>query len=125
MTVDTAYRWRKQLVWGILLIAVGCVLLLERADIIEIDLNIGQLWRYWPWLLVISGVTKIIPPTTPRYFLGGMWEIFFAGWWYVSFNRIWGWGFGETWPALVIAAGFGMLLRPLLDNIFASNKEQQ
>jgi hypothetical protein len=125
MTVDTAYRWRKQLVWGILLIAVGCVMLLERADIIEIDLNIGQLWRYWPWLLVISGVTKIIPPTTPRYFLSGMWEIFFASWWYVSFNRLWGWGFGETWPALVVAAGVGMLLRPLLDNIFVSNKEQQ
>ena len=125
MTVDTAYRWRKQLVWGILLIAVGCVMLLERADIIEIDLDIAQLWRYWPWLLVISGVTKIIPPTTPRYFLSGMWEIFFAGWWYVSFNRIWGWGFGETWPALVVAAGVGMLLRPLLDNIFVSNKEQQ
>jgi hypothetical protein len=49
----------------------------------------------------------------------GLWEIFFAGWWYVSFNHIWGLGFGETWPALLVAWGIGMLLRPLLDNIFA------
>jgi hypothetical protein len=28
-------------------------------------------------------------------------------------------GFGETWPALLVAWGIGMLLRPLLDNIFA------
>lgn len=125
MTVDIAYRWRKQLVWGILLIAIGCVMLLERADIIDFDLDVTRIWIYWPWLLVISGVTKIIPPTTPRYFLNGMWEIFFAGWWYVSYERIWGWGFGETWPALVVAAGVGMLLRPLLDNIFVSNKEPQ
>ncbi|MYM67959.1 hypothetical protein GTP45_14125 [Pseudoduganella sp. FT55W] len=124
MNVETAYRWRTQLVWGLALIAVGTAVLLERADLLELDINWAQAWRYWPWLLVISGVTKIIPPTTPRYFLNGCWEIFFAGWWYVSFNRIWGWGFGETWPALLVAWGVGLLLRPLLDNIFASIKEQ-
>ena len=125
MNVETAYRWRQQLVWGILLIAVGCAVLAERAGYLELDIHWVQLWRYWPWLLVISGVTKIIPPTTPRYLLNGLWEIFFAGWWYVSFNRIWGWGFGETWPALLVAWGVGMMLRPLLDNIFASAKEQK
>lgn len=124
MNVETAYQWRKQLVWGLALIAVGSAVLLERVDLLELDINWVQIWRYWPWLMVISGITKIIPPTTPRYLLNGLFEIFFAGWWYVSFNRIWGWGFGETWPALLVAWGIGMLLRPLLDNIFASTKEQ-
>lgn len=124
MNVETAYRWRTQLVWGLALIAVGTAVLLERADMLELDINWTQIWRYWPWLLVISGIIKIIPPTSPRYFLNGLWEFFFAGWWYVSFNRIWGWGFGETWPALLVAWGVGLLLRPLLDNIFASVKEQ-
>jgi hypothetical protein len=125
MNVETAYRWRQQLVWGMALIAVGCGVLAERAGYLEFDIHWVQLWRYWPWLLVISGLTKIIPPTTPRYLLTGLWEIFFAGWWYVSFNRIWGWGFGDTWPALLVAWGVGMLLRPLLDNIFASVKERK
>jgi len=123
MSIYTAYRWRQQIVWGTGLIIAGCVLLLDRADIIELDFNPMNFWRWWPWLLVISGLTKIIPPTTPRYFLSGLWEMFFAGWWYVSFNHIWGWGFGETWPALVVATGVGMLLRPLLDNIFAATRE--
>ncbi|OEZ60740.1 MULTISPECIES: LiaI-LiaF-like domain-containing protein [unclassified Duganella] len=123
MSIHTAYRWRQQMVWGLALIAAGCVLLLDRADIIDIDFNIMSLWRWWPWLLVISGLTKIIPPTTPRYFLNGCWEIFFAGWWYVSFNHVWGLDFGGTWPALVVACGIGMLLRPLLDNAFPSIKE--
>ena len=125
MSIHTAYRWRQQMVWGMALVAAGTVLLLDRFDIIELDFNPLNFWRWWPWLLVISGVTKIIPPTTPRYFLNGLWEIFLAAWWYVSFNHIWGLGFGETWPALVVACGIGLLLRPLLENISASIKEQK
>ena len=125
MNVETVYKWRQQLVWGVALIAVGVAVLLQRADLIDIDIHFGDIWRYWPWLLVISGVTQIIPPTTPAYLLSGAWSIFFAGWWYVSFNRIWGWGFGDTWPALIVACGVGMLLRPLLENIYAAHKEQK
>lgn len=125
MNVETAYRWRQQLAWGIVLIAIGCAVLAERAGYLEINIHWVQLWRYWPWLLVIGGLIKIIPPTTPRFLLAGLGEIFFAGWWYVSFNRIWGWGFGETWPALLVAWGLGLMLRPLLDNVFASTKEQK
>lgn len=123
MGIHTAYRWRQQIVWGTALILAGCALLLDRAGIIEFDIVPAQLWRWWPSLLVISGLIKIIPPTTPRYFLSGLWEIFFAGWWYVSFNHLWGWGFAQTWPALVVACGLGMLARPVLDNIFPQPKE--
>ena len=125
MNVETVYKWRQQLVWGVGLIAVGVVVLLERAHMIDLDLRVSELWRYWPWLLVISGITQVIPPTTPAYFLSGLWSFFFAGWWYVSFNRIWGWGFGDTWPALIVACGVGLLLRPLLDNIFDNHQEQK
>ncbi|WP_348694064.1 DUF5668 domain-containing protein [Duganella fentianensis] len=124
MTVQTAYRWRKQMVWGIVMIAAGGALLLDQIELIQLEFNIAKLWRYWPWLLVISGVIKMIPPTTAKHFSNGLWEIFFAGWWYVSFNRIWGVGFGETWPALLIAWGVCLMVRPLLDNIHASIKEQ-
>lgn len=124
MTVHTAYRWRKQMIWGIAMIAAGGALLLDQIELIELNFNLAHLWRYWPWLLVISGIIKMIPPTTSKHFSNGLWEIFFAGWWYVSFNRIWGVGFGQTWPALLIAWGVCLMLRPLLDNIHASIKEQ-
>jgi hypothetical protein len=125
MNAEIAYQWRKQLVWGLLMIAVGCAFLLERAGYIDFDVDIMRLWRYWPWLVVMTGIIQIIPPTTPQYLLSGLANIFFAGWWYVSFNRVWGWGFGDTWPALIVAFGVGLLLRPLLDNIFAAAKEQK
>ncbi|MET0322913.1 MAG: DUF5668 domain-containing protein [Duganella sp.] len=125
MNVETAYNWRKQLAWGLAFIAVGGAVLLERAGMIDLDIHGRDLWRYWPWLLVISGVTQMVPPTTPAYVISGAWSIFFAGWWYVSFNHVWGWGFGDTWPALIVACGVGMLLRPLLENIFAAHRESK
>jgi hypothetical protein len=124
MNVETAFRWRKQLVWGLALIVTGTVILLAQADVLNLDLNPAHFWRWWPWLVVISGITKIIPPTNSRHFTNGMWEIFFAGWWYVSFNHLWGLGFGQTWPALLVAWGIGMMCRPLLDNILPPAKEQ-
>jgi hypothetical protein len=125
MNVEKADQWRRQLIWGLLLVVVGCAILLGRAGYLDFDIQWTRLWRYWPWLLVISGITQIIPPTTPRYLLSGLGSIFFAGWWYVSFNRVWGWGFGDTWPALIVACGLGMLLRPLLEKIVASSKARQ
>jgi hypothetical protein len=122
MNVERAYQWRKQLIWGVLLIVVGCAILLGRAGYLDIDIPWTRLWRYWPWLLVISGITQIIPPTTPHYLLSGLGSIFFAAWWYVSFNRLWGWDFGDTWPALIVACGVGMLLRPLLERFSISAK---
>lgn len=123
MNAEIAYQWRKQLVWGLMLIALGCAFLLERAGYIDFDVDIMHLWRYWPWLAVISGITQLIPPTSPKYVLGGLGSLFTAAWWYVSFYHIWGLGFGDTWPAVIIAFGVGLLLRPLLDNIFAAEKE--
>ena len=124
MKCDNDFHWRKQLVWGILFIAVGTMLLLDRAGLMQFDLDLAQIWHYWPWLLVALGLTQIVPPTTPRNLLNGLWHIFFAGWWYVSFERIWGWGSGDTWPALVVAMGVGILLRPMLNNYYANRKEQ-
>lgn len=120
---DGPYHWRKQLVWGLLIIAVGTLLLLDRTGLMDIDLDLARLWRYWPWLLVVLGVTQMIPPTTARQFTSGLWNIFFAAWWYCSFERIGGYGFGDTWPALLIAWGVCIVLRPVVGKIIASNQE--
>lgn len=124
MNVERAYQWRKQRIWGLLLVVVGVAILLGRAGYLDFDIKWTRLWRYWPWLLVISGITQIVSPTTPQYLLSGLGSIFIAAWWYVSFNHVWGWGFGDTWPALLVACGVGMLLRPLLEKISLSSKSR-
>lgn len=122
MKYETGSHWRRQLVWGMLLIVVGTLILLDRAGLLEMDFDVTRIWHYWPWLLVVFGVNNLIPPTTPRLFLNGLWKLFFAAWWYVSFEHIWGLGFDDTWPALIVAWGLGMVLRPVVQHVIASNR---
>ncbi|HAT33994.1 MAG TPA: hypothetical protein DCW29_25060 [Janthinobacterium sp.] len=119
MENDSRYYWRKQLLWGLLLIAVGAVFLLDRLDLLELD----QLWHYWPLLLVVFGVNKLLPPSSPRRILGGLWLIYFAAWYYVSFEGLWGLSFANSWPFLLIAWGAGLVLEPFLIKHAASNRE--
>ena len=123
MLDDVHFYWRKHLVWGLIFVALGVAVLLDQAGIITFELDLAQIWHYWPLPLALIGLAEIIPPTTPRYLLRGLWQIFLAAWWYVSFEHVWGLGFGQTWPALLVVSGMGMVARPLLDKRFIANKE--
>lgn len=122
--MGTGQRWRHHFLWGMLLIAFGVLVLLDRSGLLELDIDLHRIWHFWPLLLVLFGLAEMVPPTTPRYLLSGLWNIFFAAWWYVSFEHLWGLGFGDTWPALLIAWGLGLVLRPLLNSLFYPHKEQ-
>jgi len=125
MKRDLEQHWRRQLVWGLVLIFVGIVFLLDRFDMLDLDVDLGiaHIWHYWPVLVAVFGVSKMIPPTTPRLFLNGLGEVFFAAWWYVSFEHVWGLTFVDTWPALLIMWGIRIVLRPALEKQFLPQQE--
>jgi hypothetical protein len=119
---ENHYHRRKQLLWGLLLIVLGALFLLDRLELLDLDLR--RLWHYWPVLLVAFGINKMLAPTSARRILGGLWLIGFAAWYYVSFERLWGLSFATSWPLLLIGWGAGLVLEPLLNQHFAS-KEQR
>ena len=125
MTHEMNNHWRKQLVWGILLIVVGGLFLLDRLDMLDldIDLSLRHVWHYWPWLLVAFGVNDMIPPTSARLFMDGLWKICFAIWWYISFEQLWGLSFGDTWPALLILWGLGLMMQPLVRKHYTQREQ--
>jgi len=43
------------LVWGVILIVVGAIFLLEQFDIDLFD----QVWRFWPVILIVWGANKL------------------------------------------------------------------
>ena len=45
----------NSLVWGIILIIIGGVILLEQLDVDVFD----QVWRFWPVILIIWGANKL------------------------------------------------------------------
>jgi hypothetical protein len=105
-----ARHWRRQLIWGILLIVFGTGLLLDHLDIIEIH----SMQQYWPLLLSALGVAELIGATSGRKVRHGLWLIFLGGWVYISLQHIWGLSFQTSWPMLLVAWGIGLILTPLL-----------
>ena len=100
-----------------LLIATGAIILLDRLDMIYLH-DYYSLWHYWPVILVVFGLNKLLTPVSARQVLSGLWLIFFAAWWYVSYEELWNLSFYNSWPALLIAWGVGLVLEPLLNKHF-------
>lgn len=121
MDQGSSQQWRGQLVWGAVLIVGGVLLLLDQLNIVDVDLF--RLWTWWPALVAVFGAVKLVPPTTTRQVMNGLWLICFALWWTVSYDGIWGLSFWNSWPFLVIVMGAGLVLEPLLSRFLTSKKE--
>lgn len=106
----TSYRQRTQLLWGLFLIGVGALYLLDRLDMTDLY----TVWQYWPVFVAISGINKLLPGTTSKRIVSGLFEIFFAAWFYVAYQELWGLTLFNSWPLLIIAFGAGMMIEPLL-----------
>lgn len=102
---------RSQMAWGVLMICAGVAFLLDRTG----QLELHDLWRYWPVLLAIAGLSNLVPPTTPKLVLSGLSWIGLAAWFVVSMERLWGLGFHNSWPLLIILWGIKVVLKPVLE----------
>jgi hypothetical protein len=119
MNTQNSYVARKQIMWGLVLIAVGVVFLLERMDLVDV----GSVWHYWPLLVVASGVNQTIGYPSAREFSNGLWTVFIGLWLFAVFEGIFGLSFFNSWPLFLLMAGLQMILRPVLDRRFPHSKE--
>jgi hypothetical protein len=119
MTIHDSYHWRRQLVWGLLLIISGVAILLDRADLIDL----GSVWHYWPLLLVVAGVNRSIGYPSARDFIGGLWTAFIGIWLFANFEGLFGLTFANSWPLFVIVSGATVVLRPFAERRFNTNQE--
>lgn len=107
METRTGFRITPQVVLGLIIIAVGAILTLDRLDI----LYAREYLRYWPALLIIYGVSKFSQPAGSQ----GRWLgvlIAFVGTAllvdkldFLDF-RVW-----DFWPLILVAFGIALLWR--------------
>jgi hypothetical protein len=112
---NASYEWRRQLVWGLVVVGVGVALLLDSMQMIHVE----SMWHYAPLLLVIVGMNKMVGYPTARHFTSGLWEMILGLWLFAVFERMYGLTFGNSWPILVIAFGAKMALEPWIRARFA------
>lgn len=116
-----SHRQRRQVIWGLTLIAFGIAYLLQRDD----DTAVARLWLYWPWVLVAFGVNNMLPPTDGRRFVDGLSQVLFGAWFWITVEGWWGLTFSNSWPLLIVVGGLGMVLQPLANRYFPRRHEEQ
>ncbi|QNA88749.1 hypothetical protein G4G28_10000 [Massilia sp. Dwa41.01b] len=116
---DDNYTMRKQMMWGLVLIAVGTVFLLDRLDV----LDMRSLWHYWPLLLVVAGINQTIGYPSAREFRNGLWTVFVGLWLFAVFEGLLGLTFGNSWPLFILMGGLQMVLAPVIARRFPQSKE--
>ena len=103
------YGWRRQIVWGLLLVALGVGLFLDQVGMFDID----RLWHYWPLLLVLIGLNRMIGFPSARDFSSGLWTACVGVWLYLVFEEDFGLTFFNSWPVFIIISGVAMVLEPV------------
>ncbi|WP_426102017.1 LiaF transmembrane domain-containing protein [Massilia sp. TSP1-1-2] len=119
MKPETSYEWRKQLMWGVVLICFGLGIFLDQMNLVEFR----GMWHYSPLLLVVFGINKMIGYPTAKHFTSGLWELFIGLWIFAVFENMYGLTWGNSWPFVIIASGVTMVLEPIIRKRFAPNEE--
>ncbi|THC42552.1 LiaI-LiaF-like domain-containing protein [Massilia sp. Mn16-1_5] len=120
MSTERSYTARKQLMWGLVLIGLGVIFLLDRADLVDAS----TFWHYWPLLLVVAGINQTIGYPSAREFRSGLWTIFIGLWLFAVFEELFGLTFGNSWPLFLLMAGLQLVLAPLISRRFPATKEK-
>ena len=120
MGTEHSYTTRKQIMWGLVLIALGVIFLLDRMDILEAETR----WHYWPLLLVVAGINQTIGYPSARQFRNGLWTIFTGLWLFAVFENLFGLTFRNSWPLFLLMAGLQLVLAPLIARRFPQSKEK-
>jgi hypothetical protein len=107
MTPEAKKKMDGSMFVGILLLGIGALFLLNNLDFIYV----GRVWDYWPFILVALGIQKVVTAGSRDKVGSGLWLAFLGLWLFVSIQEIWDLGFRETWPALLIAWGVGIIWR--------------
>lgn len=124
MCNNNSYQRRRQVIWGLLVMLFGLVLLLDQLDMFDVS----RLWHYWPLLLVVLGLNRMIGSPNAREFTSGLWMTFIGLWLFAVFEEILGLTFYNSWPVFIIVSGVTMMLEPVVARRLQhreSNNEKQ
>ena len=120
MDTEQNYTTRKQIMWGLVLIALGVIFLLDRMNMVEAE----TLWHYWPLVMVVAGINQTIGYPSAREFKSGLWTTFVGLWLFAAQEQIFGLTYANSWPLFLLMAGLQLVLAPVIARRFPATKEK-
>jgi hypothetical protein len=118
MEHNDSYRWRRQLLWGLMLVGFGVAVFLDRMGITNVD----SLWHYWPLLMVVFGINRTIGYPTAHELAWGLWTALIGIWLFATMENLFGLNFHNSWPIAIIITGLTMALEPIAARRFRSRE---
>ena len=100
MTERHEGRATSHLIGGLVLIALGVLFLLQKADLFYL----GSLFEFWPLILVVMGIVKLSAGNYEER-KGGLWLLVIGCWLLLSSLEIFGLHYGSSWPLLLVGIG--------------------
>jgi len=102
-----------RLAWGLVLLVLGGVLLLERLGMFYLD----EYFRWWPFLvisgvLVTLGVLSLVSARANEQRRSALWLLALGGWFLLNALELFGFWFHNSWPLIILATGVIGLLYP-------------
>ncbi|HEY6390977.1 MAG TPA: DUF5668 domain-containing protein [Bryobacteraceae bacterium] len=107
-------RWRGRsglpgMLFGGMVVVFGLLMLLDNLNI----LRIYDLWRYWPVVVIILGVVKVLQTRSPSGYVWGGMAVLAGSLILLNNLEILNVSFDLIWPLVIIAFGISVLLRQL------------
>jgi hypothetical protein len=109
--VSAGIEFKGGIGFGLLIIAVGVILLLDQEGIVRA----WDVWKFWPLILVAHGLRQLVRAESAPERLWGVVEIVFGVVFQLDYLGYRYFQFTHTWPLLVIGAGLWIIywaLRP-------------
>ncbi len=92
---------------GGVLVLVGIALMLMNIGMIEHF----HIWQFWPLILVIVGIAKMLQPDCNGDRWSGIWLVLLGCWFQMVTLHLFGLTYGNSWPALLIICGLSLTIR--------------
>lgn len=98
-----------RLVFGIVLFAIGVLAFVDAIDLWEVR----EVWRYWPVLLIVLGISKEIDVFRTRKGDNGVVLIAIGVWMLAATQKFLGLDYASAFPIGIAVAGMGIILHAL------------
>jgi hypothetical protein len=108
-----------RLVFGVVLVAIGVLAFFDAIDLWETR----ELWRYWPVILIVIGLSNEYDALRTRQGDGGYILLAVGVWMLAGSQEFLGLDYRSAFPLGIAVAGLGMILHALLG--IGGKKEKQ
>ena len=100
---------------GVVLVALGVSILLDRMEIYTWDL-----WTtWWPALIVLLGLVRLATVRCARDVGRGVTDLGIGAWLWLTVTHWHGLDWSTSWPMALVAVGAGMIARAIASPFFA------